>query len=149
MGRSLHIALPEEHHVADELFLRHQEALLARDFLAAVSLLDELRRAVAHHIEVEEREVIPPYQARGPAEPGGDTALFLAEHRKIEAFLRDFADRIRDWPSEAPSPREVIALLDAETQYKHLMDHHDRRERAFLYPAFAAIEGGHRAGPHR
>lgn len=144
MSVPLHMSLPEEHREAEELFLRHQEALLARDYSGAAAILAEVTQAIARHIEIEEREVIPPYRERGPAKRGGDADLFLAEHRKIEAFLRAFAERIRDWPARPPAPREVIALLDAETQFKHLMDHHDRRERSFLYPVFAEIEGSGR-----
>lgn len=138
MKDSLHLRLPAEHVAADALFLSHQEALLARDFAAAEARLSEFRAAVAGHIEVEEAEALPRYRALGPAPPGGAADLIVAEHRKIEQFMAKFAARLEAWRDREPEPREVIALLDAEAQFKHLMDHHDRRERAFLYPALAA-----------
>jgi hemerythrin-like domain-containing protein len=131
--------LPEEHREVDELFLRHQEALLARDFATAEALLEAVTRAVARHIEVEEREVLPLYRERISPEPGGDAELILAEHRKIEAYLKRFGERMAAWRAQTPSPREVLALLDVQSQFKHLMDHHDRRERSFLYPAMERL----------
>jgi hypothetical protein len=135
----MHLRLPAEHHEADALFLEHQEALLARDFAAAEALLTRFRAAVARHIAEEEAEALPPYQALGPAPPGGGAELIVAEHRKIERLLAGFAARLAAWRAAPPTPREVIALLDAQAQFKHLMDHHDRRERTFLYPALAAL----------
>jgi hypothetical protein len=139
MSEPMHVRLPAEHVAADALFLRHQEALLARDFAAAEALLAEFRAAVAHHIAAEEGEALPLYRALGPAPPGGDADLIVAEHRKIEQLLARFAERLEEWRAREPEPRDVIALLDAEAQFKHLMDHHDRRERSFLYPALASL----------
>jgi hemerythrin-like domain-containing protein len=127
--------LPDEHREAEELFLRHQEALLARDFAGAEALLETVSRAVARHIDVEEREILPLYRERVPPQPGGDADLIVAEHRKIEAYLKRFREQMAAWRAQPPSPREVLALLDLQSQFKHLMDHHDRRERSFLYPA--------------
>lgn len=137
MTEPMHIRMPREHEEADELFLQHQEKLLAREFGAAEALLSQVRAAVAQHIAVEEAELLPLYRARGPAPPGGGADLIVAEHRKIERFLESFAARLSAWREQEPAPRELIALLDAQSQFKHLMDHHDRRERAFLYPALA------------
>jgi hypothetical protein len=137
MTEPIHLRLPAEHVEADALFLRHQEALLAREFAEAEALFAEFRDAVARHIAVEEREALPLYRALGPAPPGGAADLIVAEHRKIEQFLAQFAARLAAWRDQPPPPREVIGLLDAEAQFKHLMDHHDRRERSFLYPALA------------
>jgi len=132
-------SLPEEHREAEELFLRHQEALLARDFATAEALLETVTRAVARHIELEEREILPLYRERVEPPPGGDAGLIVAEHRKIEAYLKRFGEQMADWRDHPPSPREVLALLDVQSQFKHLMDHHDRRERSFLYPALERI----------
>lgn len=142
MIQPLHQRLPAEHHEADELFLKHQEALLERDFAAAAARLAEFTEAVSRHIAVEEAEAIPLYCAHVPTPPpGGHADLILAEHRKIERYLRQFAEQLAAWQSRPPTPREVLALLDRQTQFKHLMDHHDRRERSFLYAALASIEG--------
>jgi len=127
--------LPEEHREVEELFLRHQEALLEKDFAKAEDLLATVSRAVARHIEVEERELLPLYRERVPPQPGGDAELIVAEHRKIEAYLKRFSEQMAAWRAQPPSPREVLGLLDVQSQFKHLMDHHDRRERSFLYPA--------------
>jgi hemerythrin-like domain-containing protein len=135
IGVTRYQRLPEEHREAEELFLRHQEALLARDFATAEALLRTVTGAVARHIEVEEREILPLYREQVAAPPGGDAELIVAEHRKIEAYLKRFAEQMAAWRAQPPSPREVLALLDVQSQFKHLTDHHDRRERSFLYPA--------------
>ncbi|WP_410960582.1 hypothetical protein, partial [Salmonella sp. SAL4357] len=87
----------------------------------AEALLETVSRAVARHIDVEERELLPLYRERVAAQPGGDAELIVAEHRKIEAYLERFRAQMAAWHGQPPSPREVLALLDLQSQFKHLM----------------------------
>lgn len=121
-------------HLAD-LFLRHQDALLDRDFGLATSLLEAHAREIRDHIRLEEDKLIPAYQAAGQ-QPGGDAAQFLIEHRKLLQLLGLIAERIGELAPDTPClTRRMIALIELERQYKNLADHHDIRERTILYPA--------------
>lgn len=126
--------LLEVHRDLDELFLRHQEALLERDLPRAMGWLARHREAVVRHAHDEERELLPLY-ASVPRERRQAASVFVQEHQRlhemldrIETLLLSSADR----PLEA---RTILHLLEREASYKHLFEHHDQRERSQLFPA--------------
>lgn len=134
-GPSSFLALLDTHAELDEQFLRHQEALLDCDLARASELFQGFAEGLRAHIRVEEEWLLPVYE-RAPAVPGGAVDLFRSEHRKILAFLDRFGQDLARLPSGTPRlKRDVIALFDAEAQFKHLVEHHDRREQNILYPA--------------
>ncbi|HEX8119192.1 MAG TPA: hypothetical protein VF521_18080 [Pyrinomonadaceae bacterium] len=59
----------------------------------------------------------------------------LLEHEKMRRLLAHFREQLPRL-YELPEPsRALIKLLDQETTYKHLVEHHDEREGRHLYPA--------------
>ncbi len=62
--------------------------------------------------------------------------LFLGEHKNMRAFLTEFHKTLTRMQSEEGSQlkRSVIALMDRQFMYKHLVKHHNLRERNILYP---------------
>lgn len=133
-------ALTAVHEKLDELFHLHQDALLRQDMGEADAHLASFARGIHDHIRVEEMLVIPIYESRGTPPPGGEVALFLTEHRKIEQLLGHIQDCLRTLARGSNFPRkETIRLLDQEAQFKHLLAHHDLRERRFLYPILDRI----------
>jgi hypothetical protein len=85
----------------------------------------------------EETRILPLYRERAAQPPGGGTQMFLDEHRKMRELLAELrAKQAELGPS--PEPKAVLALLDRETGFKGYLDHHDRRERSFLYPGLDA-----------
>lgn len=113
-----------------DLFERHQEALLLFDLPLAIRLLEEFQRDMARHIAAEEAVILPVYGNRAGPVPGGTLEIFLAEHRKMKQVIESLLDEARQLQ---PVPRPMIAFLDREFTFKHLMSHHDKREENLLY----------------
>ena len=83
----------------------------------------------------EEEVLLPIYAERAAPERGGRADFFLHEHektRRLPAHFREQVPRLYEMPEHS---RALIKLLDQETTYKHLVEHHDEREERHLYPA--------------
>ncbi len=132
------MALMDRHGRLDALFFSHQNALLDRDPAGAAGALEKYGAALEAHMSEEETHILPLYAVRAPQPPGGGVQMFLDEHRKLREFIRDLRPRVAALGT-APEPRAILNLLDRETLFKNYMDHHDRRERAFLYPGLDAV----------
>lgn len=132
------LRMMERHAALDALFLAHQTALLDRDRARAVETLAAYRAALEAHVREEEERILPLYAERAPQPAGGGTSMFLDEHRKIRQLAGELDAATAALPP-APEPKQLLAVLDREATFKNLMDHHDRRERAFLYPGLDAV----------
>jgi hemerythrin-like domain-containing protein len=130
------LTLLEVHRELDEIFFRHQEALLLCDIDRAIDELKIHERKLLIHMQDEEELLLPIYVARADKIPGGSLELFTAEHKKMKKFLAEFSETLPPMRAKAPSAlrRSIIALLDRQFMYKHLSEHHDLRERNVLYP---------------
>jgi hemerythrin-like domain-containing protein len=135
------LSLLDTHEELDELFLTHQEALLALDLDRARDLLWEFETGLRHHMRLEEELLLPIYQRAAPV-PGGAVELFTGEHRKMLWFLERFKESMAELEAGQPDlKRRVIQLLDHQAQFKHLVEHHDLREQSILYPALDRVTG--------
>lgn len=129
------LVVMDRHTHLDALFLEHQTAVLDRDVTSARGALEAYAIALDAHMNEEQTHVLPLYKARVPEQPGGQTQMFLDEHARIRVLLADLQKKVDALCGiDRPDAKSVLALLDQETQFKGYMDHHDRRERAFLYP---------------
>jgi hemerythrin-like domain-containing protein len=128
------------HAALDELFYLHQEALLALDIPQALARLQDYQRALCRHMADEEELLLPLYRERAGPIPGGAPTLFLVEHQKMLQLLTGFQEQLTVLV-EAPSDlkRQVLRLLDQESMFKHLVEHHDLREQNILYPTLDQI----------
>jgi hemerythrin-like domain-containing protein len=133
------LQLLETHGQLDALFLSHQEALLSLDIDGATALLQEFEKGLRAHIRAEEELLLPVYRRAGPI-PGGAPELFTTEHRKMLEYVEGFKETLRQLQNSSPTlKREIIALLDDQAQFKHLVEHHDLREHNILYPALDRV----------
>jgi len=130
------LTLLELHREADEMFFRHQEALLRCEIARAMEELKSHQANLLTHIQYEEDLLLPIYDARTDTIPGGSLELFTGEHRKMKMFLAEFFETLSEMRAAGPTglTRSIIALFDREFMYKHLSEHHDLRERNVLYP---------------
>jgi iron-sulfur cluster repair protein YtfE (RIC family) len=126
------MSLLEVHGQLEELFLQHQEALVALDIPRARALLERYRRALEVHMRDEDELLLPLYERAGAA-PRGPVELFSGEHEKIRRQLTRFFSLL-DELAQAVTPRGVVALITDQALFKGLMEHHDLRERELLYP---------------
>lgn len=127
-------------HVHEELghvFLRHQEALIACQLSAAGELLDRFEERLRVHMRHEEEWLLPIYEARRDRknpmkEVGAD--VYSLEHKRMLELLAKIRTCLRGLAaSDKPAPRDIIALLDRECTFKHLVEHHNMREHNVLY----------------
>ena len=117
-----------------QLFINHQILLMKGESVAAFTALEQFRTLIIRHIEDEEKWLIPAYEkALRPAPAGGAVEFYLREHililRQIDLFYSFLGER-RDKPL---ARIELVELFDKYIRFKDLLDHHDARERIFLY----------------
>ena len=120
------------HHAILEIFVQHQEHLVSGRLARARERFARFDAEIREHIGEEEAEMMPIYEERGGAPPGGSPELFTSEHRKIEKHLEGIAADLESL--EDGNARGVIDLLEREYELKQLLLHHDLREKNFLYP---------------
>jgi hypothetical protein len=123
------------HRELDELFALHQESLLAMELRLGRELLAAYRELIGLHMGHEEDELLSLFARAGHVEKW-PAVLYTGQHEKMRGMLEQVDDALGsliDQPSARPR-RGIIALLDRETTYKHLGEHHDGAEREGLFP---------------
>ena len=131
------LALIEIHESLNELFLSHQEALLAADMPVAIARLTEYEQRLRAHMNDEESLLLPIYERAGRI-PGGAVEFFTGEHRKMLEMLARIREQLARIEAE-PTPRDRIRIFDEESKYKMLNEHHDQREQNILYPTLDRV----------
>ena len=72
-----------EHAEMEDLFAKHQRALLTRDIPAAVATLKTFENELGRHIAFEDDVLLPLYASKGAELEGATLPIFHAEHRKL------------------------------------------------------------------
>lgn len=124
------------HEKLNEMFLCHQETLLSADVNCAIGILRLYETKLLNHMQEEEQLLLPIYEARTDRIPGGPVELFLGEHKKMRGFISEFHEALCRMRAEGGHRlrRSIIALMDRQFMHKHLVEHHDLREKNILYP---------------
>ncbi|MBD3297130.1 MAG: hypothetical protein GF341_00590 [candidate division Zixibacteria bacterium] len=126
------------HSELDEMFLRHQEGLIAGRLSDALQRLDRFERLLLLHMRHEEQQLLPAFEAQRSQQdepPGLPAEVYVLEHKKICERLSEIKQPLVELQEQGqPSPRDLIAMLDLECGFKQLLDHHNRREHNLLYP---------------
>lgn len=123
-----------------ELFARHQEALLDRDLDAARREIARFQAALLRHIGDEEDVLTPVYQARVPATFANKLELFEGDHLKLKQLTAACVRMTEALGQDGqPLKRRILALLDDEKTLKHVLEHHDQRERNIFFPALDRV----------
>ena len=132
--------LAEEHVRLQEAFARHRDALAEGRLAEARRALDEFARDLRAHMRVEEEVLLPLYGARGAGGPGAGVEQFRSEHEKLLRLLERTDRRLAELEGAgAAPPRERVRLLDEEYALRHLLEHHDQRERAAFFPGLDRV----------
>lgn len=133
-------AVLREHDALLEAFLEHRAALLDRDLPRARERLAAFRRFLERHSGAEDEVLLPLWLERGGEEPGSTRILYDGEHAKLHALLHKIEGVLAEVPATEPArTRAVIDLLDLETMFKHLFDHHATREKSLFFPRMTAL----------
>lgn len=124
------------HSILSELFQLHQETLLDADIPLALKRLGEFEAALRSHIKDEEEVLLPVFERAGKVE--GCTAEILKfEHKRMLRFVSTFRKMLKR--VKKGNKRDMIRLLDMQSEFKRLVDHHDLRERNALYPVLDKV----------
>src|SRR5690348_2396322 len=93
-------------------------------------------------MEHEESRLLPRYERVGPA-PRYPLVLYTGQHEKLRGMLEALVRRTAALGGDAPAVRRgILALFDAHTTFKHLLEHHDGAERDGLFATLDAAELG-------
>lgn len=124
--------LEHQHRWLEDMFLRHQEALLVQAPHRARRLLRRYRRLLKAHTRREEWLF--------EAVVGASTATrwpvgtYRAEHRRLIELVDALCAEIEYLPdAPIPAPR-LIELIERGSRIKRVAEHHQTREEQDLYP---------------
>jgi hemerythrin-like domain-containing protein len=135
MSERRFIELVRAHRAIDELFLRHQEALVERDLREADRLLFLLGDSLRRHLQDEEHHLVPALDESGEI-AGATKEILLKEHERILSLLQDIETRVESLDLEGEgAARRIVELLDQEGVLKRLIEHHEAREESLVFPA--------------
>lgn len=138
--------LVDLHQAMDVLILRHRLALMAADLPCAIKMLRRFAMCMGRHIEDERALVIPLYANASPPagyERGAAPEIFENEHQKISGWIAELEAATEALAREALQGdalrAKCLQLLDREKVFSDLIEHHDLRERTYLYPALERL----------
>ncbi|MGD9489739.1 MAG: hypothetical protein AB7W47_17085 [Calditrichaceae bacterium] len=125
------------HRYTDRLFLEHQIHLMKNEWEAALGKFEKFYEFRNQNISDEEELLIPLYESILKKIPeGGAVQFFIREHKLIRKNLLKY---LRLLGKKALNPEalnlDLVRLFDEYYDLKDLFDHHDARERGFLFPA--------------
>ena len=117
------------------LFLDHQQQCMKGFWENAYARLYAFYHLREHAMQIEEQWLIPLYQSQIAEIPkGGAVKYFLREHVLIRKNLQSFLQRINHTLCGSISDEpNLVSLFEEYHLFKDLLDHHDSRDRVFLY----------------
>ena len=131
------------HQALDVCFVAHRVALMAVDLEEARRWWGVFARRLRHHLATEDRLVNPAYAASCPDEGyarGAAPAIVDNEHRKIEAKLDALEAQLHAIRRDQTGVElRCLRLLDRQKVLQDILEHHDLRERRFVYPHLAKV----------
>lgn len=138
--------LVDLHHAMDVLFLKHRLALMTGDLPSAVRIFRRFAMCMRRHVHDEADLVLPTYARPTPPdgyERGAAPEIFSNEHEKILQHLDQIGCALETMQKNHLDPEsskvECLHLIDRQKIFVDLVEHHDLRERKFLYPALERI----------
>jgi hemerythrin-like domain-containing protein len=127
-----------EHDELEEIFTKHQRALLMRDVQAASATITTFQNILKRHIGYEDEVLLPLYSAKGAETEGGTLPIFQAEHRKLLESAAALVRRTEALGDSSDLLDSILKLLDEEALFKGLFSHHALREQNILFPRLDA-----------
>ncbi|MGD9900557.1 MAG: hypothetical protein AB7T22_15635 [Calditrichaceae bacterium] len=125
------------HRYTDQLFIGHQIHLMKKEWEDAFGKFEKVFEFRNQNISDEEELLIPLYESTLKTIPeGGAVQFFIREHKLIRKNLSKYLSLLG---KKALNPESInldlVRLFDEYYDLKDLFDHHDARERGFLFPA--------------
>lgn len=123
------------YNVVDDLLIEHQLNCMKGEWGKAYSTLEILYKLRIQIMSDEEDFLIPKYESVLSKIPkGGAIKYFIREHILIRKYFDKF---IREVSQKALDPENnnihLVSLFENYHNLKDLLDHHDSRDRMFLF----------------
>lgn len=134
---TLGFLLSEQHRALQKLILLHQQSLVSWKLEEAQGFLGDFEQELKKHIRVEDDLLFPLYCEMAPHPAGGAPEFFEIEHQKILWYLQRLSEKLNHLLSLPDSSERcllLIAIIEEESRFKHLMEHHELREENIMYP---------------
>ena len=134
----LTVLISQCHQTLDEIFLRHQEAVLLARLDDAMVLFSSFKALHQVHMDFEDQVLLPKLETLdNPGRWPG--SLYKSEHAKIQQLMDRVEYNLRPLRTarlqDQVSRRAIIAILDQEKTFKGVCEHHHEREEMALFPA--------------
>ncbi|HEY5961164.1 MAG TPA: hemerythrin domain-containing protein [Polyangiaceae bacterium] len=136
------LSLLETHDHLDELFSLHQQSVLVMHWPLAIELLSAYRSQLVLHVDQEEHRLLPLFERAGPVDRA-PVALFTGQHKKMFSLLDRIVSQLGTTHQSEDARRAAIEILDLETAFKHLVEHHDGAEVSYFYPTLQRMASDH------
>lgn len=141
-------SLLESHKDLHQWFLLHQECLLLGYDEHACKTLDVFADYLHQHIDFENNALLPLFNLDSVVDEAEAIALrwqpgvYLKEHKKLLTILQKQQQQLRAY-IKLQGRRKRLALLevlDAESTFIHVMEHHEQREEQDLFVQMQILE---------
>ena len=123
----------QQHERLDAQLHAHLLDVVGGDFAGALQRLQQWRRDLDRHTEIENARLLPhvPEGARWAAR------VYLLEHERIALLADEYQQRVQAVINHPPQDeqarrRAVLVLLDAAHALRHVLEHHNEREHIAL-----------------
>ncbi len=134
----LTVLISQCHQTLNEIFLRHQEAVLLTRLDDAMALFGSFKQLHQLHLDFEDQVLLPKLSTLD--NPGRwPESLYKSEHAKIQQLVNRVENSLRPLRTarlqDRASRRAIIAILDQQKTFKGVCEHHQEREEMALLPA--------------
>ena len=123
----------QQHERLDAQLHAHLLDVVGGDFAGALQRLQQWRRDLDRHTEIENARLLPhvPEGARWAAR------VYLLEHERIALLAEEYRERVQAVAQQPPQDESgrrhaVLMLLDAAHALRHVLEHHHEREHTAL-----------------
>ena len=130
--------LLSEHDELEELFDKHQRALIVKDLGAAVATISKFENELKRHIAYEDEVLLPLFAAKRAETEGATLPIFHAEHRKLRETAANLSKSTAALSDSSDILGSILKLLDDESLFKGLFSHHALREKNLFFPRLDA-----------
>jgi len=132
---SLQTGLAKQLKRLDELLVEHQLAFMEKDWEKGIERFEQVYELRRHHLKFMESRLLPLFELYHPKPPEGARPLyFLREKKQILKTMDGYVHLFgRLFLAGKIETIDLVRLFDEYMYLKDLLDHHDAREKGFLF----------------
>ncbi len=119
----------------DKLLIEHQISLMHKNYEQALLQFEQLYEIRTTHLQMMEEKLLPIYKSLLAKYPAGGRPLYFIREKKL--ILKDLNKHVRFLGQLLLHPQQIkldlVRLFEEYAWLKDLLDHHDAREKVFLF----------------